>query len=74
VRGGAKLRITVLAPAGKGFPANGREIARVAGFRAFRQVVGADSFEGVTSAGLGVRARLPFRVMSLSGPGHPHAL
>jgi hypothetical protein len=69
VRGRAKLRIAVLAPAGKGFPANGRDLARVAGFRTFRQVVGAGSFEGVTSVGLGVRARLPFRVMNLSGPG-----
>jgi hypothetical protein len=69
VRGGAKLHIAVLAPAGKGFPANGRHLATVAGFRTFRQVVGAGSFEGITSVGLGVRARLPFRVMTLSGPG-----
>ena len=29
----------------------------------------AGSFEGRTSLGLGVRARLPFRVFSLAGPG-----
>ncbi|BAS14136.1 conserved hypothetical protein [Arthrobacter sp. Hiyo8] len=29
----------------------------------------AGSFEGYTSLGLGVRARLPFRVFTLAGPG-----
>ena len=29
----------------------------------------AGSFEGYTSIGLGVRARLPFRVFMLDGPG-----
>lgn len=70
LRGHAKLLVTVLAPAGAGFPANGRNIADVSGFAAFRQVAGAGSFEGITSAGIGVRARLPFRVMVLSEPGH----
>ncbi len=74
VRGGAKLHITVLAPASSGFPANGHELAKVDGFRTFRQVVGAGSFEGVTSVGLGVRARLPFRVLALNGPGHQSRL
>ena len=41
----------------------------MAGFRTFRQVSWAGSFEGLTSVGLGVRARLPFRVFVLSGPG-----
>lgn len=74
VRGRAKLRITVLAPAASGFPVNGRHLATVAGFRTFRQVVGAGSFEGITSLGLGVRARLPFRVEVLAGPGRQHRL
>jgi hypothetical protein len=74
VRGRAKLRITILAPAASGFPVNGRHLAAVAGFRTFRQVVGAGSFEGITSLGLGVRARLPFRVELLAGPGHQHRL
>lgn len=40
------------------------------GFRTFRQVAWAGSFEGLTTVGLGVRARLPFRVFALSGiPG-----
>ena len=69
VRGGARLHIAVLGPAGKGFPVNGHHIVNVSGFKAFRQVVGAGSFEGVTSIGLGVRARLPFRVMTIAGPG-----
>jgi len=34
----------------------------VAGFTTFRQVAWGGSFEGYTTVGLGVRARLPFRV------------
>jgi hypothetical protein len=30
----------------------------------------AGSFEGQTTIGLGVRARLPFRVFTLDGPGN----
>jgi hypothetical protein len=74
VRGGARLHIAVLAPAANGFPANGHHLANVSGFKTFRQVVGAGSFEGVTSIGLGVRARLPFRVFTLAGPGHQSRL
>lgn len=70
VRGGAKLRITVLGPATRSFPISSRHLANVTGFRTFRQVVGAGSFEGITSLGLGVRARLPFRVFTRRGPGH----
>jgi hypothetical protein len=71
VRGRGKLQISVLAPATNSFPANSHHLADVTDFRAFRQVVGAGSFEGITSIGLGVRAkRLPFRVFRLSGPGH----
>ena len=43
-------------------------VADVAGFRTFRQVASGGSFEGVTVLGLGVRARLPFRVFVLDGP------
>jgi hypothetical protein len=32
-------------------------------------VASAGSFEGYTSLGLGVRARLPFQVFTLDGPG-----
>ncbi|HEU0101221.1 MAG TPA: hypothetical protein VFR07_02795 [Mycobacteriales bacterium] len=74
-RGGADLQVVVHAPAydDRGAttyaPANPAEIAPVAGFRTFRQVVWADSFEGQSTVGIGVRARLPFRAFVLAGPG-----
>ena len=37
------------------------------GYRTFRQVAWAGSFEGSTTVALGVRARLPFRVFVLPG-------
>ena len=45
-----------------------RHVVNVTGFRTFRQVASGGSFEGVTVLGLGVRARLPFRVFVLDGP------
>jgi hypothetical protein len=75
LRGGAKLQIVVRAPAynsaGKATysPKNGRELTSVAGYSTFRQVAFAGTFEGQTTIGLGVRARLPFRVYTLAGPG-----
>ena len=48
-------------------PAPGRSVANVAGFTTLRSVVAAGSFEGITSFGVGVRARLPFRVLVLPG-------
>jgi hypothetical protein len=70
LRGGAFLQITAGA-SGQGYqPANRRELAAVSGFTTFRQVAWAGSFEGLTTVGLGVRARLPFRVVTLTGtPG-----
>jgi hypothetical protein len=51
-------------------PANRRELVDVTGFPTFRQVAWAGSSEGMSSIGLGVRARLPFRVFTLAGiPG-----
>jgi hypothetical protein len=41
----------------------------VTGYSTFRQVAWAGTFEGQTTVGLGVRARLPFRVFTLAGPG-----
>jgi hypothetical protein len=73
LRGGAKLQITVQAPSfnvnGQPTyrPANRRELVNVSGYRTFRQVAWAGSFEGQTTVGLGVRARLPFRVFTLPG-------
>ncbi len=70
VSGRAKLLLTLLAPAVRGFPASNRHLANVAGFPEFRQVAGLGSFEGVTSIGIGLRARKPFRVIELTGSGH----
>ena len=42
---------------------------RAGGFRTFRDLVFGGTYEGYSSIGLGVRARLPFRVFTLDGPG-----
>ncbi len=65
VRGHAKLSIVVRGPGGSHYHANAVNLADVSGFKTFRQVRGAGSFERVTSIGLGVRAKLPFRVFEL---------
>lgn len=78
LRGGAKVRIIVKAPAYDDNgrltyrAANWRELVDVAGYRTLRQVAWAGTFEGQTTIGLGVRARLPMRafVLSNSGGGH----
>ncbi|HNV10375.1 MAG TPA: hypothetical protein PKN27_03460 [Propionibacteriaceae bacterium] len=73
--GAGDLRITVQAPAynlaGKPtyVPVSRKNMINVTGYKTFRQVAWADSFEGNTIIGLGVRARLPFRVFVLAGPG-----
>lgn len=75
LRGGAAIEIIANNPAynDAGQPTlklpNPREAANVTGFHTFRQVVYAGSFEGHTTIALGVRARLPFRVFTLDGPG-----
>jgi hypothetical protein len=51
-------------------PANPKELTDVTGYRTFRQVAWGGSFEGYTTIGLGTRARLPFRVFTLDGPGN----
>jgi hypothetical protein len=71
VRGGARLEVSATAPAtptDSWFLPNG-ELIDTAGYRTFRHVAWAGSFEGHTTVGVGVRARLPFRVMLLDGPG-----
>lgn len=50
-------------------PANPKELVNVSGWKTFRQVASGGSFEGYTTIGLGVRARLPFRVFTLTDPG-----
>jgi len=76
LRGGARLSVVVTAPAydintglSTYHPANRRELVNVAGFSTFRQVAWGGTFEGYTTIGLGVRARLPMRVFILNGPG-----
>ncbi len=69
VRGRAKILIVVRGPAGRHYHANAVNLADVSGFKSFRQVRGAGSFERVTSIGLGVRAKLPFRVSEI-GSSH----
>jgi hypothetical protein len=76
LRGGAFLEIVVLDPTNNVntgtatyHPANRNELVNVNGWRTFRQVAFGGSFEGYTTIGLGVRARLPFRVFTLPGPG-----
>jgi hypothetical protein len=75
LRGSAFLQVTVNAPSYDSngnptySPATKTELTDVSGYQTFRQVAYAGSFEGYTSLGLGVRARLPFRVFVLDGPG-----
>jgi hypothetical protein len=75
LRGGAFLEVVIGATdidlAGHlTYPRAGRaELVGVTGYRTFRQVAWAESQEGLTEIGLGVRARLPFRVFVLPGPG-----
>ena len=74
LRGGAKLSIVVrstpydLAGRVTYRPAKPSELVNVAGYRTFRQAAWAGAFEGQTTIGLGVRARLPFRAFVTPGP------
>lgn len=74
LRGNAFLQITVNAPAydqdsrSTYNPADKNELSNVGRYQTFRQVAWAGSFEGYSNLGLGVRARLPFRVFTLAGP------
>ncbi len=76
LRGAAKLDLVVKAPtydintgAAIYNPANSRELVSVTGFSSFRQIASGGSFEGYTTIGVGVRARLPMRAFILDGPG-----
>lgn len=76
VAGGAVLEVRVAAPsyapetgeptypARAGHPLPG---VNLTGYRTFKDARFAGSFEGETQIGLGVRARLPFRVLELPG-------
>lgn len=77
LRGGAKLEIIlpglptydIDTGASTYRPARSRELVDPTGYQTFRQAALAGSFEAQTTLGLGVRARLPFRVLYLDGPG-----
>ena len=75
LRGGARLEIIttraddVQTGAPTYTPADSAHLVDVAGWRTFRQAAFAGDFEGQTTLGLGVRARLPFRVFVLTAPG-----
>lgn len=64
VSGGAKLQITVNAPATTRIPPAGA--VTFSGWQTFRQLKWVGSFEGYTDFGLGVRARLPMRSFVLT--------
>ena len=74
ISGGAKLQIVTYAGAYKPdgtitYPAlTGKKLPNVnlTGYQTFRDAKFAGSFEGVSSVGLGVRARLPFTVFKSS--------
>jgi hypothetical protein len=70
LRGGAFLQITVGAHNTGSTSPTRRELTDVTGYTTFRQVAGAGGFEGYSGVGLGVRATLPFRVFTLTGPGN----
>jgi hypothetical protein len=69
LKGGAFLQINLGLNNNTAPPAFIGDVANVSGFLTFREVAAAGGFEGYTSEGLGVRARLPFRVFTVSGPG-----
>jgi hypothetical protein len=71
LRGGAFLQVVVRADVldadgdVRYEPAPPADVVDVRGYSTFRQVAWAGSFEGQTTLGVGVRARLPFRVLVL---------
>lgn len=67
VAGGARMQVSINAPATKRIPASGTN--NYPGWSALRQLKWVTSFEGQTDFGLGVRARLPMRVFTLASPG-----
>ncbi len=75
VRGGASIELIVRAPAHTAdgtptfAPADPDELVPVDGYRTLRQAVFAGTFEGQSTFGLGVRARLPFRVFAIEDAG-----
>lgn len=71
VPGGARLQVQLHHPSydAEGNATYSQPGGPVAGYPTLRSVVYGGSFEGSTTFGVGVRARLPFRVFTLTGPG-----
>lgn len=76
LRGNATLRVAIQTTvvhdeAGRATytPRSRTDVVDVSGYPTIRQVAWAGAFEGQTTLGIGTRARLPFRVFTLSGPG-----
>ncbi|MGC5022530.1 AMIN-like domain-containing (lipo)protein [Micromonospora sp. DT47] len=67
--GGALLRVTLREPAISYPYRSGQHVATVVGYRTLRDVVYGGTFEGYSTFAVGVRAKLPFRVFVLAGPG-----
>jgi hypothetical protein len=73
VPGGARLQVQLNHPAyddaGQATYSGvvGRPLSSVSGYRTLQSVVFAGSFEGYSTFGVGVRARLPFRVTIVDG-------
>ena len=75
LRGNANLQVTLLGARAHDdegnptyVPERRRNMVDLDGFRTLKQAYWGGTFEGTTVIGLGVRARLPFRVFSLDGP------
>ncbi|OMH29294.1 hypothetical protein BKD30_00980 [Tersicoccus phoenicis] len=64
LRGGASLEVIIRA-AGTSAALNRSEMVPVAGYQTLRQVAWGGSFEGQSTVGVGVRARLPMRAFVL---------
>jgi hypothetical protein len=69
VPGGARLAIVLHHPAGPLPYRVNQKAANVDGYPVLRSVTYGGSFEGYTEYGVGVRAKLPFRVFTLTNPG-----
>lgn len=69
VAGGALINVDLRSPATAYHHNPVSTIGKAAGYNALRQVVYGGTFEGKTTVAIGVRARLPFRVTVVPGPG-----
>lgn len=69
VPGGARLAVVLHHPAGALPHRVNQKVLNVDGFPVLRSITFGGSFEGYTTYGVGVRARLPFRAFTLDDPG-----